>query len=316
VVSRTLARLGVVAAAALFSTGGAVIKSCTLSGVQVACLRSGVAALVLVALFPKSRAGFTRRSALVGVAYASTLVTFVLATKLTTAASAIFLQSTAPLYLLVLAPWLLGERARRSDLGFAIPLIVGLGLLLVPTERVFASAPQPTQGNVLGLLSGVAWASTLVGLRWLGRGGADEAGSALPAVILGNAWACLLCLPFAFPISGLRATDAMAISYLGTVQIGLAYVLLTASMKRVPVFEASLLLFVEPVLNPVWTWLAHGERPGTLALLGGALVLTATAVHTAIESRNPTAPTDHHPTRKLPVLEDGSSSRSNERMPV
>ena len=112
-------RLLLLAAAVLFSTGGAAIKATSLTGWQIASFRAGVAAAVLLALIPGSRTGWSWRAALVGIAYASMLVLFVLATKLTTAADAIFLQSTAPLYLLLLSPWLLHERIQRADVFFS-----------------------------------------------------------------------------------------------------------------------------------------------------------------------------------------------------
>ena len=107
------ARLKLVGAALLFSTGGAAIKATTLTGWQVASFRSGIAALAVLLLAPEARRGWSWRAVLVGVAYAATLVLFVTANKLTTSANTIFLQATAPLYMVVLSPWLLGERVRR-----------------------------------------------------------------------------------------------------------------------------------------------------------------------------------------------------------
>lgn len=282
----TLARLGAVTAAVLFSTGGAAIKSCTLSGPQVACFRSGVAAIALLLLVPQARRGIGRRSLLVGAAYAATVISFVQATKLTTAANAIFLQMVAPLYLLLLGPWLLRERLRRQDLVFAVPIAIGLVLLLLSVGSPARSAPDPALGNLIGLASSVAWALTLSGLRWLGRESTAGANAALPAVVLGNLLACLVCLPWALPVRAVAAADLAVIAYLGIVQIALAYVFLTRSMRRLPVLEVSLLLFVEPVLNPVWAWLVHGERPGLLALAGGAVILAATAGRT-LRERSP-----------------------------
>jgi drug/metabolite transporter (DMT)-like permease len=111
-------RIQLLAAAALFSTGGAAIKACSLTSWQVAGLRSGIAALVLL-LVPAARRGWTPRAWLVGAAYAATVVLFVQANKLTTSAATAFLQSTAPLYVLLLAPHLLGERA----IGLAYVLV-------------------------------------------------------------------------------------------------------------------------------------------------------------------------------------------------
>src|SRR2546425_10171933 len=111
-------RIEILAAAALFSTGGAAIKACSWSGWQVASFRSGIAALAVLVMLPAARRLPSGRALAVGAAYATTMILFVRANKLTSAADAIFLQSTAPLYVLLLAPLLLRERARPRDLGF------------------------------------------------------------------------------------------------------------------------------------------------------------------------------------------------------
>src|SRR5436190_1260690 len=127
-------RLEILAAAALFSTGGAAIKACALTGWQVASFRSGMAALAVLAMVPAARRIPGPRAIAVGAAYATTLILFVRANKLTTAANTIFLQSTAPLYVLLLAPWLLRERPRRRDLAFMAAMAIGLTLFFVGEE--------------------------------------------------------------------------------------------------------------------------------------------------------------------------------------
>jgi drug/metabolite transporter, DME family len=280
----TLHRLQVLGAALLFSTGGAAIKATTLSAWQVAGFRSAVAALAIVLLVPAARRGWSWHVLPVGAAYASTLVLFVTANKLTTSASAIFLQSAAPLYLLLLGPLLLGERIRRTDLLFMAPVAVGLALFFVGADAPAHTAPDPARGNLLAVLSGVFWALTLVGLRWLGnrRGGG---GSAVPTVVAGNVIAFLACLPASLPVRGATAGDVLAIGYLGVFQIGAAYVLLTSGIRHVPALEASMLLLLEPALNPLWSWLAHGEMPGAWSVLGGLLILGATTVRTLWDAR-------------------------------
>ncbi len=276
-------RLGVLAAAALFSTGGAVIKAIDLTGWQVASLRSGLAALTVLLLMPESRRGLSRHAAAVGVAYAATLVLFVQANKLTTAASAIFLQSTAPLYVLLLAPWLLRERVRRSDLGLMAALAVGMAFFFLGLDRASATAPRPLLGNVLAAAAGLTWALTVMGLRALGREGGS--GAAAGAALAGNALTAFACLPLALPLAGADGGDWAGVAFLGVVQVGLAYFFLTRALTRVPAFEASLLLLLEPVLNPIWAWLAHGERPGGWSLAGGVLILAATATKTWLDAR-------------------------------
>jgi drug/metabolite transporter, DME family len=272
-------RLLLVAAALLFSTGGAAIKSATLTGWQVACFRSGVAALALLATLPEARRQWGRRTLPVAAAYAATLIMFVLATRLTTAANAIFLQSTAPLYVLLLAPWLLREPVRRSDLVYVLVIAVGMALFFLGTEQAVATAPDPPRGNLIAAGSGLSWALTVTGLRWLGRGAPGN--PAIATVALGNIMAFLAALPLALPVTaGASGANLLVILYLGIVQIGLAYVCVTRAIRHVPAFEATTIMLLEPVMNPIWAWLIHGEKPGPWALAGGGLILSATLVNT------------------------------------
>lgn len=285
---RLRAPLQLVVAALLFSTGGAAIKATALTGWQVAAFRSGVAALAVLLLSPAARRGWTWRAVLVGVAYASTLVLFVVANKLTTSANTIFLQSTAPLYLLVLSPFLLGEPVERRDIGFMLAVGAGLVFFFVGVEPPVRTAPDPARGNLLAALSGVTWALTVCGLRWMASKG-EAGGSPVAAVVSGNLTAFFAALPMALPLDGMsvQPVDWLVVAYLGVFQIGVAYILVTSALRSVGALEASLLLLVEPALNPVWSWLMHGERPGTWALTGGAIILGSTVVRAWLDARRP-----------------------------
>src|ERR1017187_2734857 len=149
------------AAAFLFTTGGAAIKSATLTGWQVASFRSGVAAVVLFLALPEALRGWSWRIVPVAVAYAATLITFVLASRLTTAADAIFLQSTAPLYLLLLGPLLLREPIRGSDVWYIAAVGVGMTVFFLGTESALATAPDPQRGNLVAAVSGLLHAVML-----------------------------------------------------------------------------------------------------------------------------------------------------------
>jgi drug/metabolite transporter, DME family len=290
-----LARLQLLGAAILFSTGGAAIKSTALTAWQVASFRSGIAALALLLLLPAARRAWSPRILLVALAYAATLTLFVLANRLTTAANTIFLQSTAPLYILLLGPWLLKEPVRRSDLAFMGALAVGLALFFVSSEAPAATAPDPFAGNVLATLSGVCWALTVVGLRWLGAEGKGEAGVA--TVAMGNVVACLATLPMALPVAAVELSDWVIVGYLGVFQIAGAYVLLTSGIRHVPALEASTILLVEPALNPIWAWLVHAETPSRWALAGGGVILGAMVVKLLHDRRA------HAPPRVVPPID-------------
>jgi drug/metabolite transporter, DME family len=198
----------------------------------------------------------------------------VVATKLTTSANAIFLQSTAPLYMLALGPAVLGEKTRRVDMMIFAGIAAGVVILLRGSPAATSSAGYPALGNLIALFAGFTWALTLTGLRWLGKRDADPA-AATATVVIGNLIAFVTCLPMALPMHEVRAFDAEVLVYLGVFQIALAYVCLTRSVRRVPGFEAATLLLLEPVFNPLWTWMVRGERPGLSAMAGGALILAA-----------------------------------------
>jgi len=272
------ARLQLVLAALCFSTAGAAIKWCAFGPSQIAAIRALVAMLAILVLIPESRHRWSWRVGLVGVGYAVAGLLFVFANKLTTAANTVFLQATNPLFVVALAPWLLKERVQAADLAFMGVLTVGLTLLFVGGQRHFATAPDPAVGNVLAAGSAVAWAFTVTGYRWLARQGGAGHGPIAAAAACGNLIVFLVCVPGALPFAAGRAVDWVIVIYLGVFQLGLAYVFLSRAIARVPALEASLFLLVEPVLSPVWAWLAHGETPGPLAALGGIVILTATAL--------------------------------------
>jgi DME family drug/metabolite transporter len=285
---RLRSRIDVVLTAVLFSTGGAAIKWTTLSGWQVASFRSGVAALTLLLLLREARRLPHFRELLVGAIYATTMILFVQANKLTTAANAIYLQATAPLYALLLAPWLLKEPVRDRDLSFLAVLAVGLGLFFLGTDAPTGTAPNPFMGNILATICGLTWALTLVGLRSLGK--SDSRGTPAGAVVAGNILACLIALPFALPVVEASSRDWLTIAFLGTCQIGVAYALLTRAVHHVPALEVSLLLLIEPVLSPLWAWLFHEELPAGWSLAGCLTILVATAVKTVADARRLRAP--------------------------
>jgi drug/metabolite transporter (DMT)-like permease len=239
-----------------------------------------------MAVMPDARRAWSWRLAPVAAAYAGTVVMFVVATKLTTAANAIFLQSTAPLYILLLGPFLLGERVRRSDITYAVVLAAGMVFLFLDAERALASAPNQPRGNAIAAASGIAWALTIMGLRWLGR--TREGSTTITTVVAGNILACLVALPAAFPIARFSRFDLAVILYLGTVQIGLAYAFLSRAIRHLPAFEATTLLLIEPVMNPLWAWIVEGEKPGPFTLAGGGIILSATLAHSwRTSSRRP-----------------------------
>jgi drug/metabolite transporter (DMT)-like permease len=277
------ARLAAIAAAVLFSTGGAAIKVAAFTAPQVSAMRSGIAAAALL-LLVRGRIARSKAALGIGIVYAATLTLFVASTKLTTSANAIFLQSTAPLYLLPLSPLILREPVTRRDLVYVGAVAIGMVCCFLGQPEATVTAPDPATGNLLGVACGLAWALTLLALRWAERGH-DHRALGLTAVIAGNALACAIALPFALPLPNAPVAAWATMLYLGVFQIGLAYVALTAAMRHLPALDASLLLLLEPVLNPVWTWLARGERPGGWTIAGGAVIIVAAGAKAVADAR-------------------------------
>jgi drug/metabolite transporter (DMT)-like permease len=216
----------------------------------------------------------------VAISYATTLILFAQANKLTTAAHAIYLQATAPLYVMLLGPLLLKERIRPRDLWLGLLIALGMSLFLLADPGVSASAPDPAKGNLLAAITGLTWAGVITGFRWLaslpsppGRG---KPNAGVATAILGNVIGFAAALPFALPIAGISFADLATLLYLGMFQVGMAYWLLGKGISHVPAFEASALILLEPALNPVWAWIVHGEKPAPLAILGAAIILLAT----------------------------------------
>jgi drug/metabolite transporter (DMT)-like permease len=241
---------------------------------------------MLLAVLPNARRQWHWRMLPVAAAYAATLILFVLANRLTTSANAIFLQATAPLYVLLLGPFLLHEPIRRADLCYMLAVGAGLVLFFAGRDTAVVTAPDPPRGNLLALGSGVTYALMLAGLRWHGRRGGEDSGIA--TVAAGNLIAFAAALPMALPVHAFSARDAAVVLYLGVAQVGLAYWCLTRAIRHVPAFEATTMLQIEPAMNPVWTWLAYGERPTLWALAGGAVIVSATLVNTWWGRRRPT----------------------------
>jgi len=276
--------LAVLGAAILWSTGGLFIKWVSLDALGITMWRSLFAGVTIALLVRPGWLAPWRAGSLtwgMALSYAAMMLLFVSATRLTTAANAIFLQYTAPLYLLVLGRFFLDERPSWFDLAAIAVALGGMGLFFV--GRLEA---DDVAGNACAIASGIAFAAFLVFLRQ-----PSCTPSTRPrAMVLGNAMLVLGLL--AVNVGRRDASlftpgpgDATALLFLGVVQIGLAYILFGFGMGHVEALEASLIGMIEPVLNPLWVFLALGEKPGPWAILGGAVIIAAVAVRTVVAER-------------------------------
>lgn len=274
-------RSKIIAAAVLFSTGGAAIKFCGFGAWQLAAFRATLALTTILIVLPESRRGWTWRTVVVGIAYAATTLLYVQANKHTTAASAIFLQATSPLFILLLAPVLLGEHASRRDLWQMAVMGVGFALFFLGRDQASSTAPNPALGNVLASICAVTWAFTVIGYRWLAARGSSVAAAA----VSGNLTAALVSFAMAQPLVAGRPVDWGVVLFLGVCQLGIPYLFIARAVPQLRAIEVSLFLLIEPVLNPIWAWLVHGETPGAATLAGGAVILGATVFRAALDAR-------------------------------
>jgi len=260
-----------VAASLLWSSSGIFIKVLTLSAFHIACYRSLVSALAIVAILAlRGRTWSLPRDPLSlagSCIYALVLVLFVVATKLTTAANAIFLQYAAPIYLLFLEPWIFRRPFARRDFWAVAACLGGMALF-------FAGHLEKggLTGNVLALVSGFLLALFSLLLKWKRetRPGHDPIGM----VVLGNLVVALICLPKVLPAPQVTLNQGLMLLYLGIFQLGIAYMFFTAGMRYLSATAALITCMLEAVFNPVWVFIGVGERPSPYALAGGVVILS------------------------------------------
>ena len=275
--SRANPLLFVLAAAFLWSTGGLFIKWNTLSGLELSFSRSLFAMITVAILTRREGFGLNRISAIASVLYAVLLVLFVLSTKVTTAANAIFLQYTAPVYVLIFEPLIYKEKFRLRDLLTVVVCVGGMALFFVGQLR-----PQDIEGNIMALASGLCFAFYFLLLRHPRAREVNRASS----VIYGNLLAVLALAPWGLPaLLNINFHDGLIVGYLGIVQLGIAYALFTEGMARgVRSLDAGIICYIEPVLNPVWVFLVLAERPSRWALLGGTIIVVAVITHMLLDA--------------------------------
>lgn len=256
-------------AAMLWSSSGLFIKVLTLTAFQISFFRSLVAAAtILLALRLQGRTAECRlrwTDVACALCYAMTVVTFVTATKLTTAANAIFLQFTAPIYLLFLEPWAFRRRIKRKDVLAVSACLGGMVLFFAGHLEL-----RGLIGNALSILSGLCLAGFSLLLKWKRSIHPQE--NPISAVILGNLGVGLICLPFVFPVS-VSLGQAASLLFLGVFQLGISFMLFTAGQRYVSATAAAITSMLEAVFNPVWVFLGMGERPSPFALLGAGVVM-------------------------------------------
>jgi len=261
--------LWIALAALLWSTGGIGIKAVDDPALKVTFYRSVFAAVTLFLIFRREvRVRPTPAFLAAIVSYGACLTSFVIATKWTTAANAIFLQYAGVVWVLLLSPLVLREPMRRRDVIAIVVAMSGMALFFMGRFEARGMA-----GNAMALLSSVFFAMLILSLR-------REHDTARAAVTWGNVFIALAMLPFVADDLALTPKSLAVFAFLGVFQIALAYAAFVKGLKYVTATQASLTGMLEPVANPIWVLLFLGERPSLFAIAGGAIVLAAIGWHT------------------------------------
>lgn len=259
--------LSIFIAAVLWSTGGLFIKLISLDAFQLSFFRSLFSAITLLVIFRKDVIKFNKGTIVNGLFYSAILILFVLAAKTTTVANAIFLQYTAPIYVLIFEPIFLKTRFEKINLVTIVICFIGMSLFFMGKL-----SPGDMEGNIIALLSGVAFAVFLLGMR------KNDHQFQFATIFYGNIFISLICLFSLNNLGVIIINDLYMVAYLGIFQIGIAYVIFSYGLKKVQAIEASLISMIEPVLNPIWTYFGYGEEPSIFAIIGGIIILLAVLI--------------------------------------
>ena len=259
----------------IWSANGLLIKLVDWTPMAISGLRSSFAVVALLPFLGKPRKWFSPSALTGGSAFAGALITFVIATKLTTAANAIFLQLTAPVYVALFSWWILKERI--SVLDWIVTAVIMAGMLLFFGDNL---TMEGFWGNISAILSAVCWAVFVL----FYRKEKDDAPLKIP--IIGHVICTLAGLPFVIAAGWWPTSGGIWIIPMGAVGAGLSFVLYTWVIKRLDAIEAIITQTIEPIFNPVWVFLVVGEKPGPWALLGGGIVLTSITLHALLRQKN------------------------------
>lgn len=243
-----------------------LIKSVNAHPLAIAGVRSAIASVVFLLVLGKPKINGSAAQIGAAVSYAGTVIFFVIATKATTAANAIFLQYTAPIYVALLSSWLLKEKPRILDWVTVFVVIGGMTLFFL--DNLSTSG---VMGNIIAVASGFCFALQVIFLRM------QKDGSPWESVFLGNILTAIIGLPF-LSIVWPSATGWVDLLILGVVQLGIPYILYAKAIKHTTALEAILIPVIEPILNPLWVFLLLGERPGPWSIVGGFIVLAAITI--------------------------------------
>jgi drug/metabolite transporter (DMT)-like permease len=261
----------------LWSSSGLFIKILTLNAYQISFYRSGIAALTIFAItyFRRKKPKFETDiiSNLCAVSYAGILILFVLATKMTTAANAIFLQFTAPIYLLFLEPLFLKTKFKVRDLLTIVICITGMVLFFFGRLEI-----GNIYGNLLAIASGICFAFFSLFLKWKKQ--LHKSDNTVNNIIAGNLLISFVCFFLVYDSLAIDFTQALILLYMGSIQIGLSYLIFNEGIKYASATESMIIAMLEAIFNPIWVFLGIGEAPSVFSIIGGVIIFAAILLHT------------------------------------
>ena len=270
------ARLALLCAAVLWSLAGIFIKFLALPPLTIVFYRSFFASLFF-AFFVRRGTTFPRVPLLVStLAYTAAISAFVSANKITTAANAIALQYTAPMFVFMIVHFLFGEKITGAS-WFSL----GLGMLGIAVIAAGSAGQPDAAGVMIALLSGLLFSIYMVSLRFL----KDFNPGTL--TFFNNSVCCLILLPLVASALSLSVREVWIVAIMGVIQLGIPYWLFSKGLERISVQEASLIVLVEPVLNPLWVALFVGELPSSATLIGGICIVASLGFRYLRASLNP-----------------------------
>lgn len=278
--TRAVSLLLLVVTAVLWSVGGLLIKSISAHPLAIAGVRSAIAVVIILIYIKKPRFTWSFPQLAAAFAYALVVITFVAANKYTTAANAILLQYTAPIYAALFGALILKEKPKLPD-WITIAVTLG-GMLLFFIDGLDT---RGVWGNVLAAISGIGFGFFPVFMRM------QKDGSPIESVLLGNIITAVIGVPFLFTAMP-DGAGWLNLFILGTFQLGVSYILYSIAIKQVTALESSLITVVEPILNPIWVGLFMGEKPGIFSVIGGIIVLSAITIRCILTSIKPQTQTE------------------------
>ncbi|MBS1553170.1 MAG: EamA family transporter [Bacteroidetes bacterium] len=259
-------------AALMWSSGGLFIKVLTLDAFQISFYRSLIAVItiVVITLGRKKSLKFEPDavSVLCSISYAFILILFVIATKLTTAANAIFLQFTAPIYLLVLEPVFLKTKFEKKNLIALFFCFAGMTLFFFGKLDM-----SNIQGNLFAIGSGISFALFSLFLKWKKQ--IHKSDNTIIYIVAGNFLVCLFCIPVIYDRLAIELNQLVILLFMGIFQIGISYIIFNEGIKYISATESMIIAMLEAVLNPIWVFIGIGEIPTKFSIAGSVIILLA-----------------------------------------